>query len=82
MDGSEFYDEVINRIEVMDEILDGNNNGDIDVVKCQNFKVREATQSIYMESVGMIGLTGSSHQKDSEGESSEVSTKEESTLTS
>ena len=32
------------------------NNGDIDVVKCQNFTVREATQSINMEAGGMIGL--------------------------
>ena len=32
------------------------NNGNIDVVKCQNFTVREATQSINMESGGMIGL--------------------------
>ena len=31
MDGNDLYHEVINRIEVMDEILDGNNNGDTDV---------------------------------------------------
>ena len=31
LDRNEFYYEVINRIEVMDEILDGNNNGDTDV---------------------------------------------------
>ena len=30
--------------------------GNIDVVKCQNFTVREATQSINMEAGGMIGL--------------------------
>ena len=32
LDGNEFYYEVINRIEVMDEILDGKNNGYTDVV--------------------------------------------------
>ena len=31
IDGNDFYHEVINRIEVMDEILDGHNNGDTNV---------------------------------------------------
>ena len=31
IDGNDFYHEVINRIEVMDEILDGNNNDDTDI---------------------------------------------------
>ena len=31
IDGNDFYHEVINRIEVMNEILDGHNNGDTDI---------------------------------------------------
>ena len=31
IDGNDFYNEVINRIDVMDEILDGHNNGDTDI---------------------------------------------------
>lgn len=31
LDGNEFYCEFINQIEIMDEIIDGNNNGDTDV---------------------------------------------------
>ena len=31
MNGKDLYHEVINHIEVMDEILEGHNNGDINI---------------------------------------------------